>query len=369
MTIKAYEDSLMQYSDYIAHKQILLVVSPILLVIGTLGNVFSFFILMNNAKKASTYSYLSVLALMDLIVLYIGLFRHWLGLFVLNIEDMNNVLCKIVKFLGYFSSDTSVWLIVAVTIERTIVVMVPLKAPRFCNARNARITIATIITFFFLVNFHFLWSVKLQELSYNETIISKCQAKPQYSYLVENIWPWVDAGIYSFVPFSVIIILNGFIIQNVISAKKARAILRQHSSFSSTGSKQRSQGEMSKKITFMLLAVSIAFLVTTLPMVIVLIYTSFAEDAGDDYSLTKRMLIETIAEMLMYTNHSINFFLYCATGKKFRNQFKSLICCCSKKNFRRQSTVNFTESYRLCKVNETDMHRIHVQKEDDGVQL
>ena len=32
----------------------------------------------------------------------------------------------------------------------------------------------------------------------------------------------------------------------------------------------------------------------------------------------------TISEMLMYVNHSINFFLYCATGKKFREQLRNL---------------------------------------------
>ncbi|XP_045194441.2 probable G-protein coupled receptor 139 [Mercenaria mercenaria] len=367
MYIHAYEEPLMQYPDYVAHKQILLVVPPILLIIGTLGNLFSFFILLKNVKKASTYSYLSVLALMDLLVLYIGLFRLWLGQFMIDVEDFNNIICKLVKFLGYFSSDTSVWLIVAVTIERTIVVMFPLKASRLCNARNARISIAALLSFFCVINCHFLWSVQLQHFSYNDTIIATCQAKPVYTRLIEDIWPWVDAGIYSFVPFSIILILNSFIIKNVISAKKKRDVLRQHSSLSSKQTQHRPEGEMSKKITFMLLVVSFAFLVTTLPMVIVLIYTSFAEDTEGDYALTRRKLINTIAEMLMYTNHSINFFLYCATGKKFRNQFKALIFCCNN-NFRRQSMRSSTDSYRLCKVNTTEARCTNVHL-DDGVRL
>ena len=28
-------------------------------------------------------------------------------------------------------------------------------------------------------------------------------------------------------------------------------------------------------------------------------------------------LARTIAELLMYANHAINFYLYCATGQKF----------------------------------------------------
>lgn len=353
--VRDYETPLINYESYIAHKQILLIVPPILLVIGTLGNVFSFLILLKNVKKASTYSYLSVLALMDILVLYIGLCRLWIGQFMIDVENMSNLLCKVVVFMGYFCSDTSVWLIVAVTIERSIVVMFPLKASRLCNARNARICIALIVVIFTVINSHFLFSVHLQQFSYNNTVISKCQAVPFFSHLTDDIWPWVDAAIYSFVPFLFIIILNTFIIKNVISAKKTRTFLRQHSARSPNDNAQRIQGEMSRKLTIMLLAVSFTFLVTTIPMNIALIYKSFSEKSSrvDDATLAKRLLLDTIAEMLMYTNHSINFFLYCATGRKFRNQFKALLCycCCVEAMKRKLSQTSKRSNTKESKVN------------------
>jgi len=335
---QSLEAFLMQHTEYEVQKYILLYIPPVLLVIGTFGNLFSFVILLKNTRKASTYSYLSVLAIVDILVLYIGLFNLWIAQFLINVKEMHRFVCKTATFLGYTCSEISVWLIVAVTIERTIVVLFPLKAPRVCNTKYARITITSIIILFASVNLHFFWSVGLEYTHGNETTVVECKARENYTQLVEQIWPWVDAAMYSFSPFVVIFVLNLIIILNVISARKARLMLRQQSSLARPGRHKHSQehGEMSRRITFMLLAVSFTFLITTLPKNIYIIYTSFnkAQDIELEIeSLLKRKLIDTIAEMLMYTNHSINFFLYCATGKKFRGQVRALVCACATKRY------------------------------------
>ncbi|GFO03753.1 FMRFamide receptor [Plakobranchus ocellatus] len=52
--------------------------------------------------------------------------------------------------------------------------------------------------------------------------------------------------------------------------------------------------------------------------------------------LAQFTLTRTITELLMYANHSVNFFLYCATGNKFRQQVLSLMrACCSQLNVAR----------------------------------
>jgi hypothetical protein len=66
---------------------------------------------------------------MDSLVLYLGLFRKWVGeLTGFDPQDHSEWLCKSIVMLGYSCSDVSVWIIVAVTVERYIVVCHPLKA-------------------------------------------------------------------------------------------------------------------------------------------------------------------------------------------------------------------------------------------------
>lgn len=76
--VDCYEQQLMQYDLYRVQKHLLACLPPIIIVLGTFGNIFSFFILRRKAMlKFSTYFYLMVLALADTLVLYIGLLPLW----------------------------------------------------------------------------------------------------------------------------------------------------------------------------------------------------------------------------------------------------------------------------------------------------
>lgn len=76
------------------------------------------------------------------------------------------------------------------------------------------------------------------------------------------------------------------------------------------------------------LTISFTFLVTTLPLTVVSIAAAFvSRTAGPDALTASRFeLARTIAELLMYANHAINFYLYCATGQKFRRQLIWTVC-------------------------------------------
>ena len=78
----------------------------------------------------------------------------------------------------------------------------------------------------------------------------------------------------------------------------------------------------------MLLTISFTFLITTLPLTLVSIAAAFVSGtAGPDALTASRFeLARTIAELLMYANHAINFYLYCATGQKFRHQLIWTVC-------------------------------------------
>ena len=85
---------------------------------------------------------------------------------------------------------------------------------------------------------------------------------------------------------------------------------------------RRPSQEGSTRLTLMLLTISFTFLVTTLPSTLVSIAAAFVgRHSGRDAVTESRFeLARTIAELLMYANHAINFYLYCATGQKFRHQ-------------------------------------------------
>jgi hypothetical protein len=101
------------------------------------------------------------------------------------------------------------------------------------------------------------------------------------------------------------------------------------------------------RVTYMLLTVSFFYLVLTSPYAA---YSLFFQIRSDDpHTHAVNMLIKTIFFILMYTNHSINFILYCVTGRKFRRELKDLVVClccklCSARRLTSSSSVKTVRS-------------------------
>jgi hypothetical protein len=115
---------------------------------------------------------------------------------------------------------------------------------------------------------------------------------------------------------------------------------------------------VNKRLTVMMLLINISFCLMSMPIVISQIkyqldykdneaklkglsylqeetsefYSEFEHDIENYYEIFD--FFKSIAEILQYLNHSINFFLYCLSGKTFRKEtknFLSKLCCFKKK--------------------------------------
>ena len=322
-----HEQDYMKYEAYRIHHALSLYVPPLLLTIGIIGNILSFYILRHKTmKRQTTNLFLAILSIADSQVLFIGLFRQWIGqLTGTDIQTQTDFLCRTVTVVAYTSSHFSVWLIVSVTVERYIVVCHALRASRICNMQRSRKLVISLAFLLLIINGHFFFTIGLKMEKFQGQMIPKCEAVSPFETLVTRIWPWIDAVIYSVLPTPIITVLNILIIRQVVIATYGRGFL-QNGHVIRVEVRRRTE-DSNIKLTVMLLTVSFTFLVTTLPMNIVMITSLFSvsnESAPEEDA--KLWLIRTTAELLMYLNHSINFFLYCATGQKFRNIVFRLIC-------------------------------------------
>ena len=330
MVVKSYEVILMNYEEYRAHKIIALYIPPIILIIGTIGNIVSFIILRKSMVRISTYFYLATLAIADVIVLQFGLLRTWTGeLTGYDIRNANVWTCKLVVCLNYVFSDFSVWIIVAVTSERYIAVCNPLRATVLCSIQRARCVGVVTFVLMCAVNAHVLWTVDITHIHLNTSEVTRCEPHRKYEYFMTIIWPWIDCIVYSFLPCVILTVLNILIIRQIIAARKCRTTLQNCKSGRNNLLQKKLPTEGSIKLTFMLLVVSFTFMLTTLPNgVSIIVYLLWDFDVSNDVfqSVSNFALLRTLTELLMYTNHAVNFFLYCATGKKFRKGMEKIIC-------------------------------------------
>jgi len=86
---------------------------------------------------------------------------------------------------------------------------------------------------------------------------------------------------------------------------------------------QAGQSKGQAKVTTMLLVVSFAWVILTTPFATI----GFVVAVGDiDAALVAALMpLKAVAFLLMYTNHAVNFYLYCITGCRFRQELDDML--------------------------------------------
>lgn len=313
------ENNFWIYSEYNATIYLWKIVPPILLLLGTVGNVLSILVLRRPTIRKSVCSmYLVMLAIIDLLVLYTGILRQWiLNTFDFDIRATSSAACKIHIWILYSSMDYSAWILIAVTIERVLLLWFPNKMQCVCTKKVAMLVLISIASFLLLVNSHILYGY---ELSTGKTANHCHYVSKSYLQFWISSWPSIDLVIFCIIPGSFLVVGNILIFVKVLISR--RAINRQVSTYS-TSSQQRRDSKFSS-MTAMLIAVNCVFLVCNIPSRAFMIEnTSWSFDTcGHNYA--KMSLLWCIFNLLMYVNNSVNFLLYIISGSRFRNEIKEI---------------------------------------------
>ena len=329
-TMEEDYDDYTTYPDYQASILIWKVVPPILILLGTIGNILSIVVLTRKSIKDSTTAlYLTFLAASDLCVLYTGLLRQWTKhLFEYDVRHISEAVCKIHIWLVYSSLDFSAWIIIAFTLERVISVWCPFSTKTKCSRKYAMALLIAILVFLLALNSHVLYGfVNKGSMDEHDTGIKKCvDINENYYDFLSLVWPWIDLCVFCIIPVSVIVIGNGCILFGVIkSQRKTRS-----RSVPSVNTNQRTSLQHGRanhsSMTSMLITLNMVFLFTTSPVSIYNIgFTHWMTSVtSQDYATL--YLWSAIVAMLQYTNNSINFLLYCLSGTRFRKEVKRLFC-------------------------------------------
>jgi hypothetical protein len=185
-------------------------------------------------------------------VLLTGGLVIWLhAAFKISIHDTSLGACKMFSFLIYTVLDFSVLIIVIMTAEKLYAVLQPIKVHQAkFNKKKSTIYLISAFIFCALINSHFVFTYSLMNVNqtlrntlsehsfnktfgfvkkrYNvsqelETICSFTRWDSFYNYY----WAYIDASIYSFIPFISLSSFNVLIVQKLKKANELRANILQ----------------------------------------------------------------------------------------------------------------------------------------------
>lgn len=320
------DDDYTSYKEYKAGILIWKIVPPILILFGTVGNGLSIIVLTRRSIRSSTTAlYLTVLAFSDLFVLYSGLLRQWLRfLFETDVRHVSEFGCKLNIWLVYCSLDYSAWILLLVTLERVISAWLPHNARTLCTKNSAAAVLISVGVFILCLNAHLLYGMvfKYSEDENGNQELEKCVEINDEYYVFFNVtWPWVDLCAFCVIPFTVIVIGNALILFKVVkSQKKVKSRVVPSVAGGSQQQTTSGHGHKQSSMTAMLFTLNIVFLLSTSPISIYNVgYTYWVKDASS-HEYAQLDLWWAVVNMLMYTNNSLNFLLYCLSGTKFRRE-------------------------------------------------
>lgn len=300
---------------------------PAIIFVGTVGNIMSIAVLIrSHMRSTSVYFYLTVLSFADLCVLYVSGFKTWIRLVTdFELLHVSNIVCKTTFFLLLFSLNFSAWLIVLTTVDRFIAVWFPFRAAVWCRAARARLLTVALTVVIAASNGHVFWTMRLQD-GVAAKMPVHCGADTGSEFM-NAPFEYLKLASYSMLPFAAILTLNVLIIVRLKWSDLVSS-MRTYDDCSTTTAAAAASCNASltlgrhAKITYMLLTVSFAYLLFTGPFTVFVLTTP--RDVVEGNVRAKLMLVKAIFFLMMYSNHAVNFFLYCLTGRKFRYELREV---------------------------------------------
>jgi hypothetical protein len=305
-------------NDYWEHRlsiQLYQYFLPIIIFIGIMLNFLTILVLVRRKfGTSSTRILLISLALFDTGALC-AYSRRWILLaFMIDVRTLTNASCPLHVYVTYVTSYCSSWTIALLTLERVVSVVHPLKARVICTTQWTVVTISITYSFIFILCAHILRYFKISSL------VGVCIAGKLYSdYSYDtyrtfwiSIWHWIDLLVYACIPIIIIITCNALIVYKVKRSQRLQ----------SRGSRSAVEGQPSQltSITYMLVTVSVAFVLLTLPSSVYMIYKATLGMYKTFHQFAIHDLIFATTFLISTCNNAINFLLYCVSGTQFRRE-------------------------------------------------
>ncbi|KAH3718591.1 hypothetical protein DPMN_061397 [Dreissena polymorpha] len=282
--------------------------------LGSALNIINILVLAQKELSESPYVYLLALAVSDLTFLLLSLV-HLISYSISRSYYIAFFNAYIFFVIGNICFNASVWLIVFITIERLTFVVRPLQPKP--SRKKALISISVIVALATLINIPRVFCFQIQEQD-NIYYPNGTDFRESNTFLYLS---WFHSVIINFIPNITLILTNSVLIWTLKKAEHDRLVLRSNQAQAASRDQRR--------LTRMLVVIVIVFFFCTIP-------SAFSDDPishalfGKGKTWTEfvnsqgNVTLIYVSNLLLYTNSAMNFVLYCAFNRKFRDATKAL---------------------------------------------
>ena len=326
------------------------VVLSVMITFGLVGSVVSF-VTWRTGKRCKNLpgaTYLSALSLSDALILCTAGLKNVLQLlFGINLWDLNSVSCTIFHLTWHLFFLISTWIIVILTIDRTIDVTKPLQITRMTSQKTELVAVCIVFIASLFINLPFTLGARMLQTSSSTEVNSDddthmnttcndifhgragsrnestsnasessaispnmvCGPDPDsFYYKYENEYHnwFIDFGLLFSAPVIILTVCNVIILVTLCRRKRNPTLI---------GSSVNDG--VSSSLTARVVILSVVQCVSVGPFSIVaLIPGVLPDNQATDTVFFDRLL--TVLVLVWYVNNCVNFILYSLFGKAFR---------------------------------------------------
>ncbi|XP_041377121.1 probable G-protein coupled receptor B0563.6 [Gigantopelta aegis] len=322
--ITAGDDSSMQTAKLV--EKICSQMLPIVCIFGILCNILNLLILTERYLKESPYSYLTAMATTDLCALILT--------FIFAMFSMKNPNSYYWKFydahlyypLVNICCNSSVWFIVLLTIDRFLFVHNPLWAKAKCDRMGALIKICVVLVLISIINiprfltFKVWYRVDDSGFTYQ---LASTEFRHTYAAFIIT---WSHSIIINFIPLTILMTSNIYIVYAVQRARVQRQIMKIGNNKEATWHREQ------MRLTVTLISIVCLFVICIMPSAFADRPVAWALYGKFIYSTSTELMksapykiLQAISNLLLICNLSLNYVLYCAFNDKFLRVFKTMV--------------------------------------------
>lgn len=230
-------------------------------------------------------------------------------------------ICSLSIAFIYASTDSSVWLTVAFTVDRFVAICCLKLKTNYCTEKTVSVVIGMVCSLGCLKSVP--WYFIHEPVYLINNVPWYCRLKDlRYTSLAWRAFDWFDRILTPCLPFLLILLLNALTVRHILVASRAHRRFRAQSN-----GQKYSDPEMEswRRSIVLLFAVSGSFILLWLTYMTQFLY----ERITNDYQVLgfgdPKFILQESANMLQLLSSCTNTFVYVVTQRKFREELKTLV--------------------------------------------
>ncbi|CAF0777222.1 unnamed protein product [Rotaria sordida] len=289
----------------------------VLIIVGTVGNLLTISVLFRrNLRRFVTVRYLIAASICDIISLYgwnlNSFYKFNISRFNGNIEDLSLIHCRLISFMTFAALQLSSWCLTAVSLDRALSLFWLQWKQTFGRLRYTKYYIIFLTFICIALNSHVLFLNGYRKSS-GTIVCYSTRSNPSYIY---PQWERVHLVLYNLCPFTIMCICNTYIICVTVRSSRSQVVLGPYKNY-------RKGLEKYRQFTALLIIVTFAFVILTLPACIYFVF--FRQVFVSTTQRSYRFMIQILLNSIQFTSHGINFFLYCFSASSFRHELCEML--------------------------------------------